>query len=190
MTGRSAGLDPVAAWSPWQRRLHWWTAGLVALALLLALAMVNLPKSQLLLTFLAYQLHKSLGLLVLAFAILRLALRARRAAAPLEGLPPGGRRLARVGQGLLYALLLAVPLLGWLVAQTAPGPVPTTLFLVIPVPHLLGPDPALHAWLRPAHLVAAWLLVALAAGHAALALRHHRAGLPVLARMLSRRGAT
>jgi len=177
-----------AAWSRLQRHLHWWTAALVVLALGLSVAMVQLPMSQLLAKFLAYQLHKSLGLLVFSVVLVRLALRALRPAPELAGLPPGARRVARLGQGALYGLLLLVPALGWLSAQAAAGPVPTTLFLVIPMPHLLDPNPALYAWLRPVHQASAYLLILLAGLHAALALRHHRRGLPVFARMAGRSG--
>jgi len=163
-------------WSTAQRRLHWWSAALVLAALGLGLLMTALPYSTLLAKFLAYQLHKSVGLMVFALVLWRLALRARYRA------PPAGP-LARLGQGLLYAMLLAVPLLGWLVAQLAPGPVPTTLFLLIPVPHLLAPDPTLYAWARPVHQIAAWLLVTLAAGHGGLGLWHLRHGLPLGRRM-------
>jgi len=34
--------------------------------------------------------------------------------------------------------------------------------------------------LRPLHQVAAWALVVLAAGHAAMAIHHHRRGSPIL----------
>lgn len=173
-------------WSPWQRRLHWWTAGVLVLTLLLSVAMVNLPMTQLLAKFLAYQLHKSFGLLVFVLVLGRLALRALRPAPEPAGLSPAMRRLARFGQATLYALLLAVPVLGWLAGQAAAGPVPTVLFFVLPVPHVLEPDPALYAWLRPVHQATAYLLIALAAAHAALAVKHHRDGLPVLARMMGR----
>jgi cytochrome b561 len=75
-------------------------------------------------------------------------------------------------------------MLGWLAGQAAAGPVPTTLFLVIPLPHVLDPDPALYTWLRPLHQLCAYGLLALGAVHALLALKHHREGLPVLARMM------
>jgi cytochrome b561 len=172
-----------ASWSPWQRRLHWWTAGVVVLTLGLAIAMVNLPMSQLLAKFLAYQLHKSFGVLVFVLVLFRLLLRALRPAPELGGLSPAMRRFARLGQAALYTLLLAVPALGWLASQAAAGPVPTVLFFVLPLPHVLDPDPALYAWLRPLHQAAAYLLISLAAAHAALAVKHHREGLPVLARM-------
>lgn len=159
--------EPV--WARAQRRLHWGMAALVAAGFAIGLIMVDLPISALAAKILAYQLHKSLGLLVLPLLAWRLWLRARRAA-------PSAGRAARIGQGALYALLLAVPLLGYLVASLAPGGVPTTLFLVIPVPHLLATDPALHAALVPIHRAAAWALVVLAIGHAGLAVAHHRAG--------------
>lgn len=167
-------------WSLAQRRLHGWGAVLVLLTLALSLAMVALPMSQLLAKFLAYQLHKTFGLLVLILTLARLGYRlARPAPAPIAG----GHPAARIGQGVLYALLLVVPLLGYATAQAAPGPVPTTLFLVIPVPHVMAPDAALYAWLRPTHQAAAWGLVALAAGHAAMAIWHHARGMAVLRRM-------
>ncbi len=173
----------MSEWSLAQRRLHWWTAAVLALTLGLALLMVWLPFSQLLAKFLAYQLHKSFGILVLLLAVARLVLRTRRTAPELQGVPAPMRRLARGGQWLFYALLLLVPTLGWLTAQAAAGPIPTTLFLMIPVPHVLGPDEALYAWLRPIHQLAAYGLLGLVAAHAGAALWHHRHGVPVFRRM-------
>ena len=147
----------------------------------LAMLMTALPFTRLLEKFLAYQLHKTLGLLVFGLVLARLVLRGRRPAPPALGLAG-----ARLGQAVLYALLLAVPVLGYFTAQLAPGPVPTTIFLVIPVPHLLAPDPVLFAWVRPLHQAAAWALVSLAACHAGLALWHHWHGVPVLRRIWGR----
>ncbi len=175
--------DAPDRWSLAQRRLHWWSAALVVLTGVLAVLMVWLPFSEMLAKFLAYQLHKTFGLLVFSVVLARLALRALRPAPALEGLSPGVLRLAGIGQAGMYALLLAVPVLGWLAAQAAAGPVPTTIFLVIPVPHVLDPNPALYAWLRPVHQVAAYTLLGLAALHAALAVKHHRQGVPVFRRM-------
>jgi cytochrome b561 len=151
-------------------------AALVAACFGIGLIMVDLPIRALAAKILAYQLHKSLGLLLPPLLAWRLWLRARHVAPPAS-------RAARIGQGALYALLLAVPLLGYLVASAAPGGVPTTLFLLIPVPHALATDPALHAALVPIHRAAAWALVGLALGHAALAVAHHRAGQPTLRAM-------
>jgi cytochrome b561 len=177
-------------WSAAQRRLHWAVAALVAAAFALGLVMVALPLTRLLEKILAYQAHKTIGLLVPPLVLWRLWLRARRGRpAPEAAMPPWQRRAAAAGQAALYALLLLVPLLGYLAASTAPGAIGTTLFLVIPVPHLLAPDAALYALIRPLHQGAAWALVGLAAGHAAAAVAHHRRGHGVLRAMLGGRAA-
>jgi cytochrome b561 len=170
------------AWSRAQRRLHWWSAALVFLGALVAVAMVRVPLVWLLEKFLLYQLHKTIGVTVAALALARLFLRARRGrpAWP-AGLPAAG--LARAGQAGLYLLLLAVPTLGYLSADAAPANIPTLFLAVIPLPRLLAPDSGLYALLRPAHIAAALLLLALAAGHAAMAIHHHRRGLPLLRAM-------
>lgn len=176
-------------WSAAQRRLHWAAALLVAAAFAIGLVMVALPLARLLEKIIAYQAHKTLGLLVPPLVMWRLWLRARRGRpAPDPAIPAWQHRAAAAVHGALYALLLAVPLLGYLAASTAPGQIETTLFLLVPVPHALPPDEALHALIRPLHQGAAWALVLLAAGHAAAALHHHRRGRGTLARMLGRQG--
>ena len=175
------------AWSPAQRRLHWAVAALVLLAFAIGLAMVALPLSMLLAKIVAYQAHKTIGLLVPLLVAWRLVLRARRGRPPEDAaLPAWQRRAAAAGHAALYALLILVPVLGYLSASTAPGQIETVMFLLLPVPHLLEPDEALHAAIRPIHQAGAWALVALAAGHAAMAVRHHRQGKATLRRMTGR----
>ena len=72
--------------------------------------------------------------------------------------------------------LLVVPALGYLTAATAPAQVPTLFLGVIPVPHLVGTDPAWFAVLRQMHRALAILLVALATAHALAALANHLRG--------------
>ena len=177
-------------WSAAQRRLHWAVAALVATGFVLGLVMVALPLTWLLEKILAYQAHKTIGLLVPPLVIWRLWLRALRGR-PAEdpSIPPRQRMVAAAGHTVLYLLLIAVPVLGYLSASTAPGGIETTLFLLIPVPHLLPADEALYGMIRPVHQVAAWALVLLAAGHAAAAVHHHARGRTVLRAMLGRGGA-
>lgn len=179
--------DRHEGWSAAQRRLHWAVALLVVATFAIGLVMVALPLTRLLEKIIAYQAHKTLGLLVPPLVLWRLWLLAERGRpAPEAAIPAWQHRAAALGHGTLYALLLVVPLLGYLSASTAPGQIETTLFLLVPVPHLLPPDEALHALIRPVHQAAAWALVVLAAGHAAVALHHHRRGHGTLARMLRR----
>lgn len=175
-------------WSLAQRRLHWWTAGLVVLGFGLGFGMVAVPMRALLLKFLLYQVHKTIGLIVAGLVMARLVLRHRRGRpAGDPGLTLAARRAAAVGQGVLYVLLGAVPLLGYLVACVAPAGVPTLFLGVINVPHMLASDAARYDRLGAAHLWLAILLLALAAGHAGMAVWHHRRGAGTLVAM--RRGA-
>jgi cytochrome b561 len=174
-------------WSAAQRWLHWAVALLVVLGFAIGLMMVALPLTQLLAKILAYQAHKTIGLLVPPLVVWRLVLRARRGRpADDAGLPAWQRRAAALGHAALYALLILVPVLGYLSASTAPGQIETVMFLLLPIPHVLEPDEATYEAIRSIHQAAAWALVLLAAGHAAMAVAHHRRGHRVLARMLGR----
>ena len=84
---------------------------------------------------------------------------------------------------LLYLLLIATPVLGYLVAAIAPAQVPTLFLLLINVPHLLATDAGRYAVLMPIHRAAAIVLLVLACGHAAAAFDHHLRGRATLTRM-------
>jgi cytochrome b561 len=173
-----------AGWSIAQRRLHWWTAGLVGLGFVLGWVMVAVPLRALLAKFLLYQAHKTLGLLVLLLTLARLPLRLRRGRPHWDAaLPDWQRRAAALMHLALYGLLLVVPVLGYLTAATAPAQVPTLFLGVIPVPHLIGADPAWFAVLRQVHRALAILLVALASAHALAAVTNHLRGHRGLAAM-------
>jgi cytochrome b561 len=172
-----------ADWSLAQRLLHWATAVLVVAGFGLAFVMVGLPPRALLLKFTLYQVHKSIGLLVLLVVLARLLLRLMRGRPAPEAMPDWQAHAASLGQGLLYGMTLVVPVLGYLVACTASLRVPTRFLGLIALPDPIGPDPALFSLLRPLHLGLAIALVALAAGHAMMAVHHHLRGGAVLRRM-------
>ena len=119
-----------------------------------------------------FALHKSIGLTVLALVLLRLAWRLGQRT-PRE--PPGPRWqrvAARISHVLLYLLLLALPLSGWLFNSAANFPL--SWFGLVRVPSLThGYEPALKALAHGAHEFLFWLLAVLVAVHAAAALWHH-----------------
>jgi cytochrome b561 len=172
-----------AEWSAAQRLLHWATAVLVIGGFVVAFVMVALPLRELLLKFTLYQVHKSIGLVVLLSVLARLLLRAAHGRPAPETVPRWQAQAAAVGHGVLYLLLLAVPALGYCVASTAPLRIPTRFLGLIALPDAFGPDPALFAVLRPLHRALAIALVVLAAGHAAMAVYHHLRRRAVLRRM-------
>ena len=154
------------------------------LAFALGWVMIFLPLRQLLLRFVLYQAHKTIGLVVLALTVARLLVRARLGRPPHdEKIPAWQLRAARVMQVFLLLLLLVQPVLGYFTAATAPAPIPTLFFGVIRIPHVLHTDRALFAVLQPLHRALAVLLITLALGHALAALRHHRAGRATLTAM-------
>jgi cytochrome b561 len=118
-----------------------------------------------------YALHKSVGLTLFALALLRLLWRLgeRRPTAP--PMPAWQARVAGLTHVLLYVLMFAVPLSGWLY-NSATG-FPLQWFHLVNLPALTSADPALKALAKEAHETGVALLIALAALHAAAALRHH-----------------
>lgn len=175
-----------ASWSRAQRRLHWWHALLILAAFPIAWVMAAVPLEQLLLKFVLFQVHKTLGLLAFLVALARVALRLTRGRPGWDpGLPDWQRRAAEGLHVALYVLFLSVPVLGYFVACTAPLQIPTLFFGVIPIPALLGMNKELFALFFAAHRTAAIALVVLAAGHAMAAVHNQVHGRPVLARMWS-----
>lgn len=122
----------------------------------------------------AYQLHKSFGITLFALILLRLVLRAAlRAKAPDQGHSALERLAARTVQVALYALMLSLPITGWLMASASPLGLPTIWFGLVSIPHPLGPDAALEALFANLHALCGKALLALGALHAAAAVKHH-----------------
>lgn len=161
---------------------HWIVALLVILQFPLGLYAADLPVSLARLQWLTR--HKSLGLLILAIVLLRLAWRVFNRPPALSDLVPRWERAAaHVDHWLIYALLVAVPLTGWLYASAAG--LPAGWFGLFAVPDLVPKDRAAAAHYHDWHVAAVTLLGALVALHIGGALRHafvHRDG--IVQRML------
>jgi len=130
-------------------------------------------------TFALYQLHKSLGFVVLALVLARLAWRLANPSPALPETMPGIERLAaHLGHAGLYALMLAIPLSGWLMVSASPWGIPTVVFDILPVPHLpvpdaLGSKAEAERTLKGLHELLANGLLLLVVLHVAAALKHH-----------------
>ncbi len=77
---------------------------------------------------------------------------------------------AHASHWLLYALMLAMPLLGW--GLLSAGGYPVTLCAGVQLPSIAPVDPTWYAVLRGAHGLLAWLLFATVLLHLAAALVH------------------
>jgi cytochrome b561 len=132
------------------------------------------------------ELHKSLGFTVFVMLIVRLAWRLLRAEPPYR--QPLGRLTSlasRAGHAALYALMLFMPLSGYLYSGAGGYSLPW--FGLFQWPRLVPRDPALSKWGEVLHDRGAWVIGAVLALHlAAVAWHHFVKRDEVLARMTGR----
>jgi cytochrome b561 len=116
--------------------------------------------------------HKSLGMLVLLLVLARIAWRLANRPYPLPVPMPRAQRIAAAaGHGLLYLLVLAQPISGWLMASAAGRP--PGFFGLFDFPMLVGKNPDMHEFYEGLHEVLFGAIVTIAVLHALAALYHH-----------------
>lgn len=118
------------------------------------------------------QVHRQLGLLVLIVAAARVVVRVRRGLADHAiGMAAILRWAAKGAHLLIYAVLFAIPLVGW--ALTNAHGVTLSFLGVVRLPWLTAADSEFADTLSDYHVWLAWGLLALVAAHALAALWHH-----------------
>ena len=152
----------------WQRLLHWLMAICILAMLFIGVGMVSTIKP-IYLTLVS--IHKPLGIAILVLALIRLALRLRYGAPPLPVDLPEPMKLAAEGSHYaLYALMIAMPLLGWGMLSAAAYPI--VLLGGWHLPAILPQSDSLHTLLWDAHFYFAFAFFALILLHVAGALFH------------------
>jgi cytochrome b561 len=152
------------------RFFHWTTAALVLLMIPMGIVMIRLDRG--LLQNVLFVTHESLGLTVLALTLLRLAWRLGHGAPPpSRALAPYEVQASSANHALLYLLLLAMPVSGYLFVVW--GGFPLTYFELATVPRLVDKDEPLSKLAQATHLTLQWAVYALVLVHAAAALHHH-----------------
>jgi cytochrome b561 len=185
----SQPVTPVAAAQRYDATaiaLHWVTAALIVVNLVLGLSMVQLPISPRKLSW--YLWHKSIGVTIFALTSLRLSWRALRPPPALLPMPRWQLRATGISHTLLYVLLALIPLSGWLYSS-ATG-VQVVYLGLVPLPDLVPKDKALAGGLRIVHIALNCVLVVTVCIHVAAAIRHHVVGDDVLRRMIPRLRST
>lgn len=167
----SSTLADRRRFNAWMIAIHWAMAVGILTAFGMGLYMVDIPG----ITPFKLKLinwHKWLGVTLLALVLLRVVV---RWASKAPAYPPHwGRRtvlMAKAGHWALYALMLAVPLLGYFYSLAAGFPV--VWFGVIELPVFIERDIPLRDTLKWWHELSAKALVLLVAGHVLMALKHH-----------------
>ncbi|RLJ65219.1 cytochrome b [Sulfurisoma sediminicola] len=162
--------QPASSYTRTAILLHWLVAIALVGAFSVGLYMHELPLSPWKLKI--YSWHKWAGVTIFLLVLARLAWRAthRPPAAP-AGMPAWQDKAAQAVHLLLYALMVAIPLSGWLMSS-AKG-FQTVYFGVLPLPDLLQKDAALGETLQRIHMLLNFTMAALVAGHAGAAVKHH-----------------
>ncbi len=170
-TGTEAGTDLVYA--PTARRFHWAVVGLVAIMIPLGFYMVWRGETTQFdaTTGRLYDLHKLIGFIILWVMLARLVYRLRNGAPPdeptLEWWQKAGAHLTHWG---LYAMLIAMPIGGWIGVSLygARG-----IFGLFSLPPLTGVDQDASATVFLLHKWGAILICLMIGAHVGAAIFHH-----------------
>jgi len=149
--------------------LHW----IIALAVVAQIAwgwvMQTIPKQPPGLGADAFNVHKSVGLTILALMILRALWRWRHPAPPLPAMPAWQATTARANHAVIYVCLFLMPLAGYLGSVFSGYPVK---FFGIALPAWGWKDDAIKNAMSVLHFSVSWVLLAAIALHVAAALKH------------------
>jgi cytochrome b561 len=149
--------------------LHWLVAACVLATAPVAIAMTRIDKGPT--QDALYNLHKSLGVLILILMALRLINRlAAGALASETEIERWQKTASSIVHSSLYVLLLAMPVVGY-VANSAYGATP--FFGLFELPMIVGKNDGLATQLFTLHRWVGWLVILLVLTHVSAALYHH-----------------
>ena len=130
-----------------------------------------------------YQLHKSVGITLLFLTVARIAWRLLNPPPPEPStLKPLEEKLAHFVHIAFYALMVIIPLAGWLLVSISPFQISTVLFGAIDWPHLpfttglRQGNELLHGIVENIHSKGAWVIIVLLGLHVAGAVKHEFGG--------------
>lgn len=118
----------------------------------------------------AMTFHISIGITILVLIVLRLAWRLAHPVAPESSLPPWQRLSSEAVHWLLYAIVLATTISGWLFASFRGWSV--SFFYLAPMPMLSSDNAAAGKAIDGLHQAMGWSLLVLIGVHVAAALTH------------------
>jgi cytochrome b561 len=149
--------------------LHWLIAVLIIGLFALGIYMADLPLSPQKLKFYSY--HKWAGITVFALALLRIVWRLTHQPPPAPaGQSPLLQLVAHSGHLLLYVLIVAAPVTGWLMSSASGFT--TVWFGVLPLPDLIDKNKELADTLKLVHRYLNYSFIAVVTGHILAAFKH------------------
>ncbi len=162
--------DATPAYTATARILHWITASLVLFTLPLGLVIANdwggPLQDQL------YDLHRSIGALIIPIILVRAVYRLRHKPAPLpDDIPAIQQLAANATHWALYALLIVQPFVGWI--GTSAYRAPIVVFGLFELPPIWPEDRAFSDRVLLVHSLIGLTIACLLAAHIGAALHHH-----------------
>ncbi len=161
----------VAVYNPVFRTVHWLMALLIFCALALGVWMTQLPRGPFRGDL--YFIHKSIGVAVLALIVIRIVMRL------VLGEPPYAFELGRLthfasraGHLLLYVLMIALPVSGYVLSNG--GGHEVSFFGLFTLPNLIGDNKSLSEQASQAHEFFAWTIGVVLAVHLLAVVWHAR----------------
>jgi cytochrome b561 len=144
-----------AGYTSTAKSLHWLIVVLLVAQFVFAWTMPHIGRNTPVTTLIS--LHFTFGVIILVVAIVRLAWRATHVEpAPLEGIPPWQVQSARVIHWLLYVLLFALPILGWINASWRGMPI---VMFGAELPKLVGARAPGWGWTGDVHTILAYYVM-------------------------------
>ena len=160
--------------------LHWLIAALVLVEFAHGWWMQEIPKQPPGLRADAFNLHKSAGLVVLALMLIRLGWRIAHRPPALPPMLKWQAFLAKANHVLLYTMVIAMPLSGYLGSVFSGYPIK---WFGVTLPAWGWADPTIKDWMSVVHLTTSWILLVSLCLHITGTIKHTLAGDRVMARM-------
>src|SRR5689334_23492382 len=148
--------------------LHWLIASLILAQYLVGWLMPDIHRGMQ--PGAPMNFHISLGVLILALIAARLVWRLTHPVAPESSLPRWQQVGTEAAHWLLYVLVFATTLSGWLFASFRGWSI--SFFYLVPLPMLAGASPAAIKVINGWHQVLEWTLLIVAGAHIGSALVH------------------
>ena len=148
--------------------LHWLVVALLLVQYLIGWLMPDIHRGMKPGDAMTY--HISVGIVILLLILARLAWRITHPVAPESSLPPWQRLSSEAVHWLLYVLVLATTITGWLFASFRGWSV--SFFYLVPLPMLASDNAAAGKAIDGWHQAMEWTLLVVIGIHVAAALAH------------------
>jgi cytochrome b561 len=152
------------------RTMHWLTAALILIIIPLGLVIYFDLGGKL--ADQIYDLHRSIGALIIPIVLVRVAYRMFHKPARLpDDISDLQRLVAHATHWTLYALMTVQPFIGWIATSAFRAPIP--VFALFELPPIWPKQPDFSERLFVVHAVIGFAIAVLAAAHITAALHHH-----------------